>query len=140
MKKIILVLVFGLFIQGCGDKKSGSPQETATLFVIAVLNDISSIKYDLLTPESKKHVDDLVKEYKARGIGLKPSDLIVSIPQSRDDWLGKKRSKLLSSENGMASVEISTTSSETAKVVVNLKKYKGKWRVVLFEKSRLSNE
>ncbi|MGM0596145.1 MAG: hypothetical protein ACQES9_03825 [Myxococcota bacterium] len=123
----ILLLVFS-----CSENTESSPQKVADTFVISVLNDLNGEQIKNLSKDSKGKLEKAAKQWQKKGLEIEPSDLLVSIPQSNEDWLGSLDTKIISTEKNKKTVEITSDYNKKKKLQLQLIKEHDSWKIELF--------
>ena len=131
MKKLS-ILILPLLLAACASKPAATPEEVAMTFLASVINDWGEHKLKFVDSKSRARLKSLCDAAKKRGIALKPDELLVSIPQARDNWLGKKSTKIITRTDTTAVVEITTTAN-APKITLDLVKEGGEWKVSVLE-------
>jgi hypothetical protein len=123
----ILLLTFS-----CSENSKPSPKIVANTFVITVLNDLTKHKVKNLSKDSKDKLEKTARQWQKKGLEIEPSDLLVSIPQSNEDWLGNFDTKIISTEKNKKTVEITSDYNKKKKLRLQLIKENDSWKIDLF--------
>ncbi|MBU1240927.1 hypothetical protein KJ865_14535 [Myxococcota bacterium] len=133
MRALIPFLLLSLLVPSCAKKAAAGPKDVAMIFLAAVINDWSEHKIKYVDKKTRARLEQMSQEAKHRGLSVKPVDLLISVPQARDDWLGKKSQKIITQTATTAVVEIVSDTPNAPKITLDLVREKGEWKISLLE-------
>jgi len=122
----ILLLAFS-----CSHSPESTPKKVANTFVIRVLNDLAAKELKNLSKESRDQLEKAAGQWQEKGLKIEAADLLVSVPQPNEDWLGNLNTNIVDSTNKKI-VEITSDYNKNKKLKLHLVKENGKWKIDLF--------